>query len=206
MKITIIVILALLVVAVVIFIIAFIKYRARMQHYTFAHQYLPKQMFAEPYGVLVPMVDKTGFSAAGLEHLRLFWEAAGEGFGGKDLVSSDALTYSMVVLGDPNSTAFLIELPPPEKKTEAHFVLMVFDAAGLCCNAVRHLRYFVLENYGEKDGAPKTQLGEWVRKADGSLKYADHGAGPLPTKQDFMWSVQKIIEESGSQPKAASQA
>jgi hypothetical protein len=175
--------------------------RARMQHYVFAHQLLPGQLFDKPVAVLAPMVSAEGFSAEGREHLLMFWEAAGEGFSGKDLVSPEALTYSMEVLGHPNSTAFFIPLPPPLKKTEAHFALMVFDAPGLCCDQVRHLRYFVLEHYGET-----TQLGEWVGKENGDLEYKDHGGGLPPEKEPFLAKVQEIIETSGSQPKAASES
>ena len=203
MKIAIFSILGVVVVCVIAWVIGLIFYRARMQHYVFAHQLLPAQLFAEPLAVLAPMVSPTGFSPEGREHLLRFWEAAGDGYGDKDLVAPDSLTYSMVVLGHPNSTAFLVTLPTPAKRTEAHFALMVFDAPGLCFNAVRHLRYFVLENYGQKNGIPKTQLGEWTPTADGGLKYVDHGTGTPPDKASLMARVQEIIETSGSQPKAA---
>ena len=143
MKIAIFVILGIVVVCVVGWVIAFVRYRARMQPYNFAHQLLPSQLFAEPVAVLAPMISSTGFSDAGREHLLQFWEAAGEGQSGTDLVPSDSLTYSMEVLGHPNSTAFLIQLPPPEKTTEAHFMLMVFDGPGLVSGTLRQLRYFV---------------------------------------------------------------
>jgi len=146
MKIAIFIFLGVLVVCAIAWLIAFIFYRARMQHYIFAHQLLPSQMFAKPFAVLAPMVSPTGLSPEGREHLLRFWEAAGEGQTGKDLVSPDSLTYSMEVLGHPNSTAFLVQLPGPAKKTEAHFALLVFDAPGLCYDAVRHLHYFVLEH------------------------------------------------------------
>ena len=200
------IILGVLVLCAVAWVIGFIFHRARMQHYVFAHQLLPSQMFANPVAVLTPMVSPTGFSAEGREHLLRFWEAAGEGQSGKDLVSPESLTYSMEVLGDPNSTAFFVTLPPPVKKMEAHFALMVFDAPGLCFDAVRHLRYFVLEHYGQKNGTFKTQLGEWVPKANNSLKYVDYGTGTPPDKPSFMARVQEIIETTGSQPKAANEA
>ena len=205
MKIAIFIILGVLVVAAIAWVIGFIFFRARMQHYVFAHQLLPSQMFAEPVAILAPMVSPTGFSPEGREHLLRFWEAAGEGHTDKDLVSPDDLTYSMEVLGHPNSTAFFVTLPPPVKKTEAHFALIVFDAPGLCCGAVRHLRYFVLEHYGQKNGIPKTQLSEWTPKEDGSLKHVDHGTGTPPAKELLMEKVQQIIETSGSQPKAGSE-
>lgn len=201
MKIAIFIILGVVVLAAVAWVIGFIFFRARMQHYIFAHQLLPTQMFTEPFAVLTPMVSPTGFSPEGREHLLRIWEAAGEGQTDKDLVSPDALTYSMEVLGHPNSTAFFVTMPPPAKKTEAHFALMVFDAPGLCCDAVRHLRYFVLEHYGPS----KTQLSEWTPKEDGSLKHVDHGTGTPPDKASLMARVQEIIEQSGSQPTPASE-
>jgi hypothetical protein len=206
MKIALFIILGLVVLCAVAWVIGFIFYRARMQHYVFAHQLLPAQMFAEPIAVLAPMVSPIGFSPEGREHLLWFWEAAGEGQTDKDLVSADELTYSMEVLGHPNSTAFFVTLPVPIKKTEAHFALMVFDAPGLCCDAVRHLRYFVLEHYGQKNGIPKSQLSEWTPKEDGSLMHVDHGTGIPPDKASFMARVQEIIEVSGSQPMAVSES
>jgi hypothetical protein len=194
------IIVGVLVVCIVVFFIAYKLFSARMQHYQFAHQLLPKQLFAEPVAVLVPMVSATGFSNEGREHLLRFWEAAGQDYSGQHLVASDSLTYSMVVLGHPNSTAFLIELPPPVKKPEAFFTLMVFDAPGLTVGTVRHLRYFTLEFHGNKNGIAKTWLSEWKPKADGNLEYVDHGEGPAPDKGEFMARVQQIIEASGSQP------
>jgi hypothetical protein len=194
------IILGVVVVCVVAWLIAFTFLRARMQHYIFAHQLLPLAMFDDPVAVLAPMVSPTGFSAEGQDHLLRLWEAAGEGHSPKDRVPFDGLSYSMEVLGHPNSTAFFVTLPPPAKKTEAHFALMVFDAPGLCHGTVRHLRCFVLENYGRENGNPRTQLGEWTPKENGELKYAGHGAGPPPDKEAFMASVQQIIEASGSQP------
>jgi hypothetical protein len=206
MKIAIFIVLVLLIVCVIAWVIGFIFYRARMQHYVFAHQLLPSKMFADPLMVLVPMVSPAGFSSVGREHLLSFWEAAGEGHSDKDLVSPEELTYSMEVLGHPNSTAFFVTLPRPVKKTEAHFALMVFDAPGLCVGTVRHLRYFVLEHHGRKDGTPKTQLSEWTPKQGESLKFVDHGTGTPPDKASFMSKVQQIIQASGSQPKAASES
>ena len=205
MKIAIFIAVGVLFLFAVVWVIGFLKHRARMQHYIFAHQLLPAQMFADPATVLVPMVSETGYSEEGRAHLLQFWEAAGEGQSGDDVVRADGLTYSMEVLGHPNSTAFFVTLPPPVKKSEAHFVLMVFDAPGLCVGTPRQLRYFVLENYGERDGALKTQLGEWVAKDDGSLKYADHGEGLPATKEAFMAKVEEIIRASGSQPAAAAE-
>ena len=200
MKIAVFIVLGVIVVAAIAWLIGFIFFRARMQHYIFAHQWLPSQMFADPVTVLGVLASATGSSVEGRAALRAFWEAAGEGQSGQDVVSPDALTYSTEVIGHPNSTAYLVALPPPVKKTEAHFALMVFDAPGLCCGTVRHLRYFVLEHYGQSNGSPKTQLGEWTPKEDGCLKYADHGTGTPPDRESFLARVQQIIETSGSQP------
>ena len=194
------IILGVIVVCVVALFIAYKLFGARIQHYQFAHRLLPEQLFADPVAVLVPLVSATGFSNEGREHLLRFWEAAGQDCSGNHLVASDSLTYSMTVLGHPNSTAFLIELPPPVKKPEAYYVLIVFDAPGLTCGTVRHLRYFVLQYDGQKNGTPKTSMCEWKPKADGKLEYVSLGEGPPPDKGEFMTRVQQIIETSGSQP------
>lgn len=176
------------------------RHRARMQHYIFAHQLLPSQMFAQPESVLLPMISEKGFCPEGREHLLQFWQAAGENLSERDLVSHEGLTYSVEVLGHPNSTAYLVELPQPKMKPEAYFALMVFDAPGLCCGTIRQLRYFVLEHWGEENGLPKTHLGEWVPKDNGSLKYVSHGSDIPPEKDMLMAKVEQIIQSSGSQP------
>jgi hypothetical protein len=188
-----------LAVVVIFWVLMFMFGRARMQHYVFAHQTLPSSVFENHQVILTPLVSAKGSSSEGRMHLLKLWQVAAEGLPEQDLVSGDTLAYSMVVLGHPNSTAFFIQLPKAERKTEAHFSLIVFDAPGLSVGKVRHLRYFVLENYGEADGKPKTNLGEWVRKGDG-LKYVDHGKGTPADKAAFMAAVEKIVKESGSQP------
>jgi hypothetical protein len=65
MKIAIIVAVGVLFLFAVVWVIGFLKKRARMQHYIFAHQLLPAQMFADPSTVLVPMVSETGYSGEG---------------------------------------------------------------------------------------------------------------------------------------------
>ena len=194
------IILGVIVVCVVAFFIACKFMLARLQHHQFAHQVLPKALFADPSAVLVPLVSATGSSAEGREHLLRFWEAAGEDASENHKVSPDSLTYSMVVLGHPNSTAFLIELPPPVKKPEAFMVLIVFDAPGLTCGTLRHLRYFALQYDTDKNAPHKTWLCEWKPQENGKLEYVDLGAGPPPEKSAFMARVQQIIETSGSQP------
>src|SRR4051794_7368698 len=121
MKIAVFIVLGLVVVGVVAWVIGFIFFRARMQHYIFAHQLLPTQMFADPVRVLGTLASGTGSSDEGRAALHALWAAAGEGLSGEDVVSPEALTYSTEVLGHPNSTAYLVTLPPPVKKTEAHF-------------------------------------------------------------------------------------
>jgi hypothetical protein len=193
------IVVGLLAVFATIWLLALLFCRARMQHYVFAHQLLPSTLFANPNPLLVPLVSEQGSSRAGRDHLLKIWQAAAEGLPEQDHVSGESLAYSMEVLGHPNSTAFFIQLPKPERKTEAHFVLIVFDAPGLCVGKLRQLRYFVLEHYGEADGAAKTNLGEWVKKGDG-LKFANHGKGPPPDKAAFLAAVQNVVKESGSQP------
>jgi hypothetical protein len=160
----------------------------RMHHWTFAHQLLPTQLFADPTSVLDLLISPTGASEEGRRFLLQLWDQAGTG------VPPDGLAYSTEVLGHPNSTAFYIELPAPVKKPEAYFAAIVFDGPGLAAGNLRSLRYFVLEFHGFRDGSPKTLLGEWQDKGQGSLAYADHGAGTAPTKDAFLARVQEIVE------------
>jgi hypothetical protein len=187
----------------VAWVIGYLFYRARMQHYVFAHQALPLELFAEPELMLAPLIDATGFSEAGRQHLLRFWEASAEGCEARDLVSADELTYSMEVLGHPNSTAIFILLPPPKVKPEAYFALMVFDAPGLATSKIRHLRYFTLEYHGQKNGVPKTLMGEWKDNGKGGLDYESYDRTTPPDKAAFLARVEQIIQESGSQPAPA---
>jgi hypothetical protein len=198
------IILGLVLLGAAVWVIGYLR-RARIQHYVFAHQALPLEMFADPELVLVPMVNAKGFSEEGRQHLLQFWEAAGEGCPARDLVAADELTYSMEVLGHPNSTAMFVTLPPPKVKPEAYFVLMVFDAPGLCFGKPRHLRYFTLEYHGMKKGVPQTLVSEWKATGKGGLDYVSYDEETPPEKEAFMARVEEIIKESGSQPVAVSE-
>src|SRR5436190_2198872 len=179
MKIAIIVVLV-LVVAVVAFIIIARRGLARMQHYQFAHDVLPTQLFADPASVIVPLIAPDSSSPGGRELLLGLWEAAGQTSRDGIVVRSDGLDYTTDIFGHPNSTACLIQLPPPLKKPEAYFAAIVFDGPGLAVGTPRQLRYFVLEYHGEKNGAPKTLVGEWSPKEDGKLQYSGHGSDTPP--------------------------
>jgi len=180
--------------------IGFLFYRARMQHYIFAHQALPLEMFGEPILMLAPMISATGYSEEGREHLLQFWSAAGRYCKERDLVPADELTYSMEVLGHPNSTAIFIQLPEPKVKPEAYFCLIVFDGPGLAVGKLRHLRYFTLEYHGLKNGVPKTLVSEWKDNGKGGLDYESYDNETPPDKAAFLARVGAIIQESGSQP------
>lgn len=192
-----------LVVAVVAFIIIARRGMARMQHYQFAHDVLPTQLFADPESVIMPLIAPDSTDPGGRDLLLALWEAAGETSRDGIVVLPDGLDYSADVFGHPNSTAFLIQLPPPLKKPEAFFAAIVFDGPGLAVGNLRQLRYFVLEYHGEKNGVPKTLVGEWSLKND-KLKYSPHGSDTPPDLTAFTSRVREIIETSGSQPKPLS--
>jgi hypothetical protein len=203
MKILIIAVIVVLVVivAVVAFIAVARRSLARMQHYQFAHDVLPTQLFADPASVIIPLIAPESANPGGRDFLLELWEAAGQTAGDGILVPPDGLDYSTDVFGHPNSTACLIRLPPPLKKPEAYFAAIVFDGPGLAVGTPRQLRYFVLEHHGEKNGSPKTLVGEWSPKGEGKLTYASHGSDTPPDLAAFVSRVRQIIETSGSQPK-----
>src|SRR5438477_463763 len=106
MKIAIIVILV-LVVAVVAFIMIARRGLARMQHYQFAHEVLPTQLFADPASVIIPLVSPASGSPGGRDFLLQLWEATGQTAGDGIVVPPDGLDYATEVFGNPNSTACL---------------------------------------------------------------------------------------------------
>jgi hypothetical protein len=203
MKIAIILVLV-LVLAVVIFIIIARRGLARMQHYQFAHDVLPTQLFADPASVIIPLIAPDSTSPGGRDSLLALWEAAGQTSGDGIVVPPDGLDYTTDVFGHPNSTACLIQLPQPLKKPEAYFAAIVFDGPGLAVGTPRQLRYFILEHHGDKNGTPKTLVGEWSLKDNGKLKYSDHGSDTPPDMAAFTSRVREIIETSGSMPQPLS--
>lgn len=199
MRIALIVVLV-LVVLVVAFIIVARRGLARMQHYSFAHDVLPTQLFAAPTSVIIPLIAPETTKPGGRNLLLTLWEAAGQCSQDGIVVPPDGLDYTTDVFGHPNSTACLIQLPPPLKKPEAYFAAIIFDGPGLAVGAPRQLRYFVLEHHGDNNGAPKTLIGEWTPKGDNKLKYSEHGSGTPPDLAAFTNKVRQIIETSGSMP------
>ncbi len=191
-----------LVVAFVAFLLLARRGLAWMRHYQFAHEVLPRQLFADPATVIIPLIAPASSSRGGRDFLLHLWAAAGgspeDGVG--DVVPPEGLDYTTDVFGHPNSTVCLIHLPKPSRKPEAYFAAIVFDGPGLAAGTPRQLRYFVLEHHGDDHGTPKTLLGEWTPGANGKLDYAEHGAGTPPDLAAFTSRVREIIETSGSQP------
>lgn len=172
----------------------------RMQHYAFAHVVLPYELFLSTDSIIFPLIKlDSSQNPDGRDFLVSLWDLAGKpaGYG---VVPPDGLDYTIEVFSHPNSTAFLIQLPMPMKKPEAYFAAIVCDLPGLATGKPRQLRYFVLEYHGEKNGAPKTLLGEWMRARNGGLKYAAHGSNTPPDMASFQRKVQEIIAASDSMP------
>ena len=190
-----------LVVAVVAFMIIARRGLAWMQHYHFAHEVLPAQLFADPASVILPLVAPNSSSPGGRDFLLHLWESAGQPSGDGTAVPPDGLDYTTDVFGHPNSTVCLIQLPKPSKKPEAYFAAIVFDGPGLAAGTPRQLRYFVLEHNGTKDGKPETLVAEWISAANGKLTHSEHGSDTPPDIAAFTSRVRQIIETSGSQPK-----
>jgi hypothetical protein len=189
-----------LIFAVVAFVIIARRGLARMQHYQFAHDVLPTQLFFDPASVIMPLIAPETTNPGGRDFLLTLWQAAGETSQDGIVVPADGLDYTTDVFGHPNSTACLIQLPPPLQKPEAYFAAIIFDGPGLAVGAPRQLRYFVLEYHGDNNGVPKTLVGEWTPKGDSKLKYSEHGSGTPPDLSAFANKVRQILETSGSMP------
>ncbi len=75
---TAIIVIVVLVVAFVAFIIIARRGMARMQHYQFAHDVLPTQLFADPASVILPLIAPDSTSPGGRDFLLALWDAAGQ--------------------------------------------------------------------------------------------------------------------------------
>lgn len=190
MKLALVVILV-LVISLVALILIVSRSVARMQHYQFAHNLLPNELFRDPDSVLMSLIGPNG-----RDFLLHLWEVAGETYGDGRVVTPDGLALTHEVFGHPNSTACFVHLPKPLKKPEAYFAAIVFDGPGWAVGTPRQLRYFVLEYHGEQNGIPRTLLGEWIRKGEGKLRYADHGSDTPPNVEAFVKRLGEIIESS----------
>jgi hypothetical protein len=195
MKIALIILLG-LVVLVIAFIFVARRGLARMQHYQFAHDLLPSELFANPASVILPLIAPDSATPGGRDMLLALWEEAGRRSGDGIVVPPDGLDYTTDVFGHPNATACLIQLPPPLKKPEAYFAAIIFDGPGLAVGAPRQLRYLVLEHHGDNNGTPRTLVGEWSAKDNGKLTYSEHGTGIAPDMTSFAARVREIVEKT----------
>jgi hypothetical protein len=185
------------VVAVVaIAIVFFFRSQPRMQHYMFAHVVAPRAILADPVACL-PQLLSDGRTVATKNNLLAEWwtEAKQSAPLGTDIPLKQ-MRYRTEVLGHPNATAFVIEMPPVAKPKEAVAIAVVADGPGLAAGKPRLVRYFALEASSNDNAL----IGEWVQKAPGKLSYRVHEKNCERNVDAFLQSLQGIVQADGSMP------
>lgn len=191
-----------IVIALVVVTAGFFYFRSipRMQHYMFAHDIAPRAILSDPVAFL-PQLLSDGRSVASKNKLLAAWwaEAKQSAPIGRD-IPIEQMQYWTEVLGHPNTTAFIIEMPKIEKPAEAIAVLAVGDGPGIARGKSRLTRYFTLE--ARKNG--NASISEWVYNGTDKLEYREHVKLCSRDVSGFIKAVQEILHLDGSMPGANS--
>jgi len=84
------------------------------------------------------------------------------------------------LIGDCSVLSYIVEMPPPSRATECHFVALAFKADGTPC-------YFTLERGGDAPGS--TVLCGWTAGEE----HLNFGAGPPTNLDDFAGEVARRV-------------
>ena len=156
---------------------------ARRQHYEFAHVALRNTFHSRPEPLARALMARRE------ELLHAIWSDVGDEIvkheGEEARLSSKGLALTMHKI-NPQSYAFIVTLPPPKGRAEAHFVAM----------AVQERRYFTLEHgLDPRTGDAYTVLCEWQGQ-----KHLNFGAGPPATVAAFASAVSDLVNRKIQPP------
>jgi hypothetical protein len=164
---------------------------ARHQHYQFAHVILPKVACSYPEKFL-----ETLHSPNGQQFLLETWNNAGKNFGFEKSIDPMDLRYSIESFNDIYS-AVVIELPKPERMTEAYFVALVFQKQKRLLSSIKSIlaHYFTLElGVDITDKSTYTVLCEWkIDKKGSPASHMNYGDGPPPEKEAFLEALKMFL-------------
>ncbi len=149
----------------------------RQQPYIFAHLALPGLFFRTPESML------TNLEENGAEFLRYLWRQIGLKEGQHD----EAAGMQIQVTCQPLAAGrvALIQLPPPERPTEAHLLAL--------CHLPDGARFFTLELGENLDGSLRTVFCEW----DTNGRHYNHGDGPAAEDTPaFLTTIQRFLDEN----------
>ena len=172
-----------------------IRRRPRIQHYVFAHKLLPRTLFDNPVGLVMPLVvtatDRS--RPEGVELLRALWNDADVEPGVHPKIDWDPSGYLVTCLSHPNNMVIVIPLPEPLNKAEAYYAAMVVDSPGMAAGHIRQLRYFVLELMGMRGEHRKTCLSEWSPKGSKELEYKIHFEDIQPSVPVLLSKIESLL-------------
>lgn len=174
----------------------FLRCQPRMQHYMFAHDVAPRAILSDPAACLPRLLSNGRSNASANPLLVRWWAEAKESSPIGDGIRLEQMQFRTEVLGHPNVTAFVIEMPPVAKPREAVAIAIVADGPGLAVGKPRITRYFALEANRSGDAS----ISEWVQRKPGKLEYREHVKRCERDVNGFLKLVQGIIQADGSMP------
>ena len=146
--------------------------KPRLQHYLFAHKYLPDKLTESPQAVLTWLAGEKG-----VEHLKTRWALLPTIYqiAAEDHVEPNGIDRYLLRPNEDH-TLIIIRFPEPIRMTEAYFASVLLN------RKKRIYRYFTLElSFSDQGGnIRKTVLGEWIKD-----KRINHGDGSLPGIESF---------------------
>ena len=171
----------------------------RHQHYGFAHQLLPHVVFSPRRNFAELLLEQ------GPTYLERLWESPAI------LIPPDMDIVPHpkhdVIQKKDGSLWIFIEMPPPRRRAEAYFILIL--SGGTRRNPIAVIlswfvrrpvlfRYFTLELSSHENDVCQTCLCEWVSDL-GSVSHRNHGEGPVvPERQAFLAAVEQKIASEGN--------
>jgi hypothetical protein len=174
----------------------FLRNQPRMQHYMFAHDVVPRAVLADPVSFLPHLLSNGRTKATESQLLVRWWAEAKQSAPLSAEIPLEEMQYRTEVLGHPNATAFVIEMPQVAKSREAVAIAVVADGPGLAVGEPRLTRYFTLEAGGNGDAS----ISEWVQKTPGKLQYHQHVKGCGRGVEAFLLALQDLVQSDGSMP------
>jgi hypothetical protein len=150
-------------------------------HYEFAHLALRIPFFMQPDFYLEVLEDPDQREAL----MRSVVARIAQNHGLSPETAIDAVGTIEVhkrhfMIGDCSVVSYIVEMPPPTRATECHFVAIAFKADGTPY-------YFTLERSGDVSGS--TVLCRWTAEEN----HLNFGAGPPPDLDDFANEVARRV-------------
>ena len=158
--------------------------KPRVQHYTFAHRYLPEIVARQPKLFVESLLKPE----SNMINVRWIMNAQKYDLSDEEFIPADGLDCFPINFSEDHY-GVLIQLPQPKRIAEAYFAAIVLKELEES-SKVRY-RYLTLELGINDDGSAGTIFGEWLPTEPGY--HVNRGSGPSPIKERFLEEVRKLV-------------